>query len=248
MDASSSFDGDRRRLLVAAALALASAPLLPHKAFAQGNTKIPIGIIGSGRIGSTIGGLWVKAGHAVLFSSRHPEELKDLAAKLGPLAKAGTVAEAIAFGDALLIAVPYSAVPKIGEEYRDAFKGKVVLDACNAVASRDGAELRNEVDRNGIGITSQKYLAGAHVVRAFNTLSYTIFAREAGRAQPRLAIPIAGDDPNALQLASQLVRDVGFEPVVVGKLADASKFQQGGPGYGQSVTAAELKRTLSLSP
>jgi predicted dinucleotide-binding enzyme len=248
MDASSSFDGDRRRLLVAAALALASAPLLPHKAFAQGNTKIPIGIIGSGRIGSTIGGLWVKAGHAVLFSSRHPEELKDLAAKLGPLAKAGTVAEAIAFGDALLIAVPYSAVPKIGEEYRDAFKGKVVLDACNAVASRDGAELRNEVDRNGIGITSQKYLAGAHVVRAFNTLSYTIFAREAGRAQPRLAIPIAGDDPNALQLASQLVRDVGFEPVVVGKLADASKFQQGGPGYGQNVTAAELKRTLSLSP
>ncbi|HSC24200.1 MAG TPA: NAD(P)-binding domain-containing protein [Casimicrobiaceae bacterium] len=248
MDASSSFDGDRRRLLVAAALALASAPLLPHKAFAQGNTKIPIGIIGSGRIGSTIGGLWVKAGHAVLFSSRHPEELKDLAAKLGPLAKAGTVAEAIAFGDALLIAVPYSAVPKIGEEYRDAFKGKVVLDACNAVASRDGAELRNEVDRNGIGITSQKYLAGTHVVRAFNTLSYTIFAREAGRAQPRLAIPIAGDDPNALQLASQLVRDVGFEPVVVGKLADASKFQQGGPGYGQNVTAAELKRTLSLSP
>jgi predicted dinucleotide-binding enzyme len=248
MDASSSFDGDRRRLLVAAALALASAPLLPHKAFAQGNTKIPIGIIGSGRIGSTIGGLWVKAGHAVLFSSRHPEELKDLAAKLGPLAKAGTVAEAIAFGDALLIAVPYSAVPKIGEEYRDAFKGKVVLDACNAVASRDGAELRNEVDRNGIGITSQKYLAGAHVVRAFNTLSYTIFAREAGRAQPRLAIPIAGDDPNALQLASQLVRDAGFEPVVVGKLADASKFQQGGPGYGQNVTAAELKRTLSLSP
>ena len=248
MDASSSFDGDRRRLLVAAALALASAPLLPHKAFAQGNTKIPIGIIGSGRIGSTIGGLWVKAGHAVLFSSRHPEELKDLAAKLGPLAKAGTVAEAIAFGDALLIAVPYSAVPKIGEEYRDAFKGKVVLDACNAVASRDGAELRNEVDRNGIGITSQKYLTGAHVVRAFNTLSYTIFAREAGRAQPRLAIPIAGDDPNALQLASQLVRDAGFEPVVVGKLADASKFQQGGPGYGQNVTAAELKRTLSLSP
>ena len=247
MDASSSFRGSRRRVIVAAGLALASAPLLSQKSFAQG-TKIPIGIIGSGRIGSTIVRLWVKAGHPVLFSSRHPGELEELVAKLGPLAKAGTVAEAVAFGDALLIAVPYSAVPKIGEENRDALKGKVVLDACNAVASRDGAELRNEVDRNGIGVTSQKYLAGAHVVRAFNTMSYTIFAREANRAEPRLAIPIAGDDPRAVQVASQLVRDAGFEPVVVGKLADASKFQQGGPGYGQSVTAAELKRTLSLSP
>jgi len=247
MDASSSFRGSRRRVIVAAGLALASASLLSQKSFAQG-TKIPIGIIGSGRIGSTIGGLWVKAGHPVFFSSRHPGELEELVAKLGPLAKAGTVAEAVAFGDALLIAVPYSAVPKIGEENRDALKGKVVLDACNAVASRDGAELRNEVDRNGIGVTSQKYLAGAHVVRAFNTMSYTIFAREANRAEPRLAIPIAGDDPKAVQVASQLVRDAGFEPVVVGKLADASKFQQGGPGYGQNVTAAELKRTLSLSP
>jgi predicted dinucleotide-binding enzyme len=248
MNASSLLDGNRRRLLVAAALALAGARLFAGKASAQGNARMPIGIIGSGRIGSTIGGLWVKAGHPVLFSSRHPEELGDLVAKLGPLAKAGTVAQAIAFGDALFIAVPYSAVPKIGEENRVALKGKVVLDACNAVASRDGAELRSEVDRNGIGVTSQKYLGGAHVVRAFNTMSYTIFAREANRPDPRLAIPIAGDDAKAVQVASQLVRDAGFEPVVVGKLADASKFQQGEPGYGQNVTAAELKRTLSLSP
>ena len=241
------FDGNRRRLLVASGLALAGSAL-PARASAQGTAKMPIGIIGSGRIGSTIGGLWVKAGHPVLFSSRHPDELKDLVARLGPLAKAGSVADAIAFGDALLIAVPYSAVPKIGEENRAALKGKIVLDACNAVASRDGADLRSEVDRNGIGVTSQKYLAGTHVVRAFNTMSYMIFAREAHRADPKLAIPIAGDDPKAVQVASDLVRDAGFEPVVVGKLADASRFQQGAPGYGQNVTAAELKRTLSLSP
>lgn len=242
------FDGNRRRLLVAGGVALAGSALPTGRASAQGAAKMPIGIIGSGHIGSTIGGLWVKAGHPALFSSRHPDELKDLVAKLGPLAKAGSVAEAIAFGDTLLIAVPYSAVPKIGEENRAALKGKIVLDACNAVASRDGADLRNEVDRNGIGVTSQKYLAGTHVVRAFNTMSYMIFAREAHRADPKLAIPIAGDDPNAVQVASELVRDAGFEPVVVGKLADASRFQQGAPGYGQNVTAAELRRTLSLSP
>ena len=242
------FDGNRRRLLVAGGLAVVASALPAARASAQGTATMPIGIIGSGHIGSTIGGLWVKAGHPVLFSSRHPDELKDLVAKLGPLAKAGSVADAIAFGDALLIAVPYRAVPSIGEENRAALKGKIVLDACNAVASRDGADLRSEVDRNGIGVTSQKYLAGAHVVRAFNTMSYMIFAREANRADPKLAIPIAGDDPNAVQVASGLVRDAGFEPVVVGKLADASRFQQGGPGYGQNVTAAELRRTLSLSP
>ena len=242
------FDGKRRRLLVAGGLALAGSARLTGRASAQGAAKMPIGIIGSGHIGSTIGGLWVKAGHPVLFSSRHPDELGDLVAKLGPLAKAGSVAEAIAFGDALMIAVPYSAVPKIGEENRAALKGKIVLDACNAVASRDGADLRSEVDRNGIGVTSQKYLAGTHVVRAFNTMSYMIFAREANRADPKLAIPIAGDDPKAVQVASDLVRDAGFEPVVVGKLADASRFQQGAPGYGRNVTAAELKRMLSLSP
>lgn len=240
-----SFDSRRRLLLVGAGVVTLSTLVAPF-ARTQGDPKMSIGVIGSGRLGSTIGGLWVKAGHPVLFSSRHPDELKDMVAKLRPLAKAGTVADAIAFGTALLIAVPYNALPKIGEENRDALKGKIVLDACNAVASRDGADLRGEVDRNGIGITSQKYLPGAHVVRAFNTLSYMILDREANRADPRLAIPIAGDDAKAVDVASQLVRDAGFEPVVVGKLADASRFQQGRPGYGQNVTAAELRRTLSL--
>jgi predicted dinucleotide-binding enzyme len=243
------FEGRRRILLAAGAVAGFIGMMSPRGVLAQGGagTKLPIGIIGAGHIGGTVGSLWIKAGHPVLFSSRHPDELKDMVAKLGPLARAGTVDEAIRFGDAVLIAVPYGALPKIGQDNREALAGKVVLDACNAVSSRDG-DIASEVERNGIGITSQKYLPGAHVVRAFNTLSYAILAREANRAEPRLAIPIAGDDARAMQIASMLVRDAGFEPVVVGKLTDASRFQRGGPGYGQSVSAAELKRTLSLSP
>ena len=85
-------------------------------------------------------------------------------------------------------------------------------------------------------------------MRAFNTLSYMVFAREANRPDPRLAIPIAGDDVEAVQVAAGLVRDAGFEPVLVGKLADARRFQRGAPGYGQAVTAAELKQKLSLAP
>ena len=95
-------------------------------------------------------------------------------------------------------------------------------------------------------MTSQKYLAGARIVRAFNTMSYTIFAREAHRPDPKLAIPIAGDDPQALQTAAGLVRDAGFDPVVVGNLVEARRFQRGQPGYGQPVSAAELKQKLSL--
>ena len=236
-----------RRAFIGAAGALMAGALWPAAARAQANGgKMKIGVIGSGHIGGTIGGLWVKAGHPVMFSSRHPDELKDLVAGLGPLAQAGTVDQAIGFGDVLFIAVPYRALPQIGQEYGGAFKNKVMLDACNAVAGRDGQELADEVERDGIGVTSQKYLAGARVVRAFNTMGYMVFAKEANRPDPKLAIPIAGDDAEAVKVAEGLVREAGFDPVLVGKLKDASRFQRGQPGYGQQVGAAELRQKLSL--
>ena len=246
MQSDEQFDVLRRALLGLAGNLAFAAVLMPFRAMAQasGGDKLRIGVIGSGQIGGTIGGLWVKAGHPVLFSSRHPEELKELVAGLRPLAQNGTVAQAISFGDVLFIAVPYGAFPQIGKDYGDAMRGKITLDACNA----GGTALAEEVERDGIGVTSQKYLPGTRLVRAFNTLSYAIFAREANRPDPRLAIPIAGDDAEAVQVAASLVRDAGFEPVLVGKLADARRFQRGASGYGQAVTAAELKQKLSLAP
>jgi hypothetical protein len=242
---SSFVDNKRRALLIGGGALVFSVALWPRRAPAQ--TKLRIGVIGSGHIGGTIGGLWIKADHPVLFSSRHPEELKDLVAGLGELAKAGTVEQAIAFSDVLFIAVPYGALPQIGQDYGAALKGKIMLDACDAVTARDGT-ITDEVEREGVGIVSQKYLTGTRLVRAFNTLNYKIFAAEANRPDPKLVIPIAGDDPEAVQTAAGLIRDAGFDPVVVGKLADASRFQRGGPGYGQAVSAAELKQKLSLTP
>ncbi|MGC2073225.1 MAG: NAD(P)-binding domain-containing protein, partial [Pseudolabrys sp.] len=95
---------DRRLLLGAASFAAITTILQPTRLFAQGSSPTRIGIIGSGNIGGTIGGLWVKKGHSVFFSSRHPDELKDMVAKLGSLAQAGTVEQAVAFGDVLFIA------------------------------------------------------------------------------------------------------------------------------------------------
>ena len=236
---------DRRALLGTGGVLAMTTILRPARLLAQGSSPTRIGIIGSGNIGGTIGGLWVKKGHSVFFSSRHPDELKDMIAKLGSLAKAGTVEEAVAFGDVLFIAVPYGAIPQIGKDYSAKMKGKVMLDACNAVSTRDGA-VADEVEQNGIGVTTQKYFPGVRIVRAFNTMSYMVFAREANRPDPKLAIPIAGDDPQAVQIAAALVRDAGFDPVTVGTLADARRFQRGQPGYGQQVSAAELKQKLSL--
>jgi len=233
------------RIIGIAALALALGTL-PRIAFGQTTssaTAIKIGIIGSGNIGSTVGTLWVKAGHPVLFSSRHPEELKPLVDSLGPVARAGTVKEAFAFGDVVFIGVPYGAYPQIGKDYAREFIGKIVLDAGNAVLARDG-EITKETREKGIGITSLKYLAGARIVRAFNTMSFRKLADNANRPGTRMAIPIAGDDKEALTVAQALVRDAGFDPVVIGGLESAKIFAQGGPLYGQDITAQEMQQRL----
>src|SRR5437868_15078629 len=242
-------DRGRRALLGAAGALALQGIFRPTAAVGQApgqaasGAKMKIGIIGAGHIGGTIGELWIKAGHPVFFSSRHPEELKELVDRLGPLAQAGTVNQAIAFGDVAFLAVPYGALPQIGKDYGKSLAGKIVRDADNAVAGRDGA-IADEVERDGIGVTSQKYLPGARLVRAFNTLNYMIFAREANRPAPKLAVPLAGDDQEALQVAAGLVRDAGFDPVEVGKVADARALQRGAAGYGQKWGGSRIEEKL----
>jgi 8-hydroxy-5-deazaflavin:NADPH oxidoreductase len=217
---------------------------LPDAVFGQATSSasaIKIGIIGSGNLGGTLGMLWVKSGHPVLFSSRNPDQLKKLVDGLGPLARAGTVREALAFGDVILIAVPYAAYPQIGKDYAQELKGKIVMDAGNAVPARDG-EIAKEAHQNGIGVTSAKYLAGARIVRAFNTLNYRRLPIISNRPEGRIGIPIAGDDQEALTVASSLVRDAGFDPVTIGSLERAKDFAQGAPLYGQEITAQEMQR------
>ncbi|MCB4800853.1 putative dinucleotide-binding enzyme [Methylobacterium brachiatum] len=242
-------DRTTRRAALALAAGFSFAAALP--ALAQDSPKkIRIGVIGAGNIGGTIGTLWVKDGHEVMFASRHPDTLAPLIAALGPKAKAGTPDEAIKFGDAVFVAVPYKAYPDLSKDLASALAGKVVLDAGNATQKRDGA-LYDEVQANGIGPTSAKYLPGAKLVRAFNAANYKVFAKagaDGGKDRPggRMAIPIAGDDPAALKVAEGLVRDAGFDPVVVGSLKDADKFAMGSPGFGHEATAPELREKLGL--
>ncbi len=199
----------------AAGIALSALPQFAHSA----DAGLKIGIIGSGKIGSALGEIWLAAGHAVMFSSRHIEDDRALATRLGGKARAGTPEEAAAFGEVVLMAVPYKALPQLGRDLAAGIKGKPVLDACNPFVGRDG-DIATWAREKGAGLASAELLPGAHIVRAFNAVSYARLPEIAQRkgGEP-IGMPMAGDDAKAIAVASRLVRDAGFEPVVVGTLA-----------------------------
>src|SRR5262249_33684120 len=157
-------------------------------------------------------------GYDVMFSSLDIEHDKQLAAKTG--GKAGTPAQAAAFGDVLLVSVPYPALAQIGRDYAASIKGKVVMDTSNPIQARDG-DMAIAAREKGTGVASAELLPGARLVRAFNSVGYGKLQSENHRAGDRVAIPLAGDDGGALDVAKKLVTDAGFEPVVVGGLASA---------------------------
>src|SRR5574341_1689613 len=163
--------------------------------------KIPkIGIVGSGHIGGTIGTLLAKAGYEVFFSSRHPDRLKDLVKTAGPRARAGNVAEAIAFGDVIVLSLPLEAIPELDAETKDALKGKIVIDTSNPYPERDG-QIAEEArrDTGGMGVFVARLLPGARIVRAFNTVYYVDLKKTVNKNGEKIGIPIAGDDQEGLQ-------------------------------------------------
>ena len=165
-------------------------------------------------------------------------------ARPGPKARAGTPAEAATFGDVVLVAVPYGALPQVGRDYAPLMKGKVVIDVGNPRVDRDGEVGKDGLTR-GTGVTSKEHLPGVRLVRALNALSFTQVTKEAHRAGEKLGIPIAGDDRRRSHRRAA-GQDAGFDPVVVGGLARAREFDAGTPVYVKGLTAAQLKAALKL--
>jgi len=226
-----------------AALALAG---LSSRALAQtsgGAASLKIGMIGAGREGGALGALFVKAGHPVKFSSRNPDNLKDLVAGLGPLASAGTVAEAVTFGDVVVVVIPYAAVEAIGKAHGAALASKVlVLDVSNPIPRRDGEDFVKSVnDQGGPGVVSAKWLQGAKIVRAFNAIGSSRLPQIANRQGDKVGVPIAGDDPKAIATAESLIREIGFEPVLVGGLA-MGKYLLPGTPLAEEHTPEEIRK------
>lgn len=191
-----------------------------------------VSLIGSGQIGTTVARLSVAAGHHVVLSnSRDPETLSDLAADLGPLARAATPAEAATAGDLVLVSVPVLAFGKMPAV---ALAGRVVMDTCNYYPQRDG----QIPDLDSGALTSsallQRDLPGAAVVKVFNNIFYrhlASLARPAGDPS-RSFLPIAGDDAAAKAAVTAFLDSIGYGAVDAGTLADSWRQQPGTPVYG----------------
>ncbi len=207
-----------------------------------------IGVVGAGMIGGTVGVLWAKAGPRIRFGTRHPESPGSLLAEAGPKASAGSPEEAARFGEIVFCSVPYGAWPTLAPALQPLVSGKVVLDSANPYPGRDGDFASAAIAAGeGSGVPVAQLLPGARLVRAFNSVYFKTLQTEAHRAGDRVGIPLASDDAAALDAAARLVRDAGFEPVVVGPLESARSFDPGTPVYNTGMSGAELARALGVA-
>jgi len=191
-----------------------------------------VGLIGSGRIGSTVARLAIAAGYdAVLSNSRGPETLRDVVESLGPRARAATGDEAAVLSDLVVVAVPVKAYQALPAE---ALAGRLVLDAGNYYPPRDG----NVPELDDKSLTSSAYLRrsvpGAEVVKVFNNIFFKHLqnlARPAGSAY-RSCLPIAGDSAAAKETVAEFLDAIGYEALDYGTLAESWRQEPGTPAYG----------------
>jgi predicted dinucleotide-binding enzyme len=191
-----------------------------------------VGIIGSGMIGGTVARLSVAAGHEVVLSnSRGPETLEELAAELGPLARAATAEQAAEAGDLVVVSVPVKA---FGDVPVKPLAGKPVLDTGNYYPRRDGYIA--ELDTGALTSSGllQRYLPDAHVVKVFNNIVFKHLrwlARPHG-ADDRSALPIAGDSEQAKAAVTAFLDSIGYDAVDAGPLSESWRQEPGTPVYG----------------
>lgn len=186
-----------------------------------------IGILGAGPIGASLGRLWASAGHKVMFATRHPEMLEELAAKAGNDARTGTVDEAMEFGEVLVDALPFKASVQVSRQHAD---GKIMITASNYYPKERDGEINLE------GLSQSEFVASrlpdTHVVKAFNIVGgQELEGRADGKIDQPLAVYYAGDNAEANVVAEQLIRETGMVPVPTGGLATGALFQHFGPLY-----------------
>lgn len=174
-----------------------------------------VGIIGAGRIGGGVAGQLAGAGHEVLLSFRRDQAALDaLAAEIGRAATTGTPADAVAFGDVVVIAVPWSALPAALEQ-AGPLTGKIVIDTTNQYGAPPlPADGQTAASFNAARMT------GARYTKSFNTLTSAFQAEAAGRGGTERVVQwLSGDDVGAKEVVARLIQDAGFAPADLGGTA-----------------------------
>src|SRR5439155_10684188 len=148
-------------------------------------------------------------------------------------------------GEVVMLTVPLMAVPDLVTDLAPLLAGKVVLDTGNAYERRDGVAARQaSAHPQGSAGWAAAMFPGSRWVKAFNTVNFKTLETEAHRHGARVGIPLAGDDPSALETAARLVRDAGFDPVIVGSLARGKEFEPDTPPYNTGMSGQQLRTLL----
>ncbi|WP_425436136.1 NADPH-dependent F420 reductase [Micromonospora avicenniae] len=187
-----------------------------------------IGVIGSGHVGGNLTRRLSAVGHEVtVANSRGPQTLRALGGETG--AETGTVEDAIQRSDLVVVAVPLMAVPDLPSEL---VAGKIVVDADNYYPDRDG-DIPELMDGKASSRWTAEHFPGARVVKAFNTIAaqHLLESGSPPGAAGRIALPVAGDDPDAKRVVMDLVDEIGFDPVDGGGLDDSWRQEPGTPIY-----------------
>ena len=204
-----------------------------------------IGILGAGKIGGTAAALFAHAGHSVRIANAHgPDSLASLCAAIGARVRASSAADVVAFGDVVLLAVPWTAkeaaIPEAGP-----YDGKIVIDAMNPYT--EDYEIEDLGARTSTEITAT-LVPGARLVKAFNPLYHRRLAEDGKPrgAAGRLAIPVASDDAGAKAVVMELIDEIGFDPVDAGTLVGGGRRQQPGtPVYNEALSAKDVIAALA---
>jgi hypothetical protein len=211
--------------------------------------SLRISILGSGNIGHNAAIHFANAGHEVwLANSRGPDSLRDTVRDLGSRAHAATAADAVAQGQIVLLAVPWTAkeatIQAAGGP--EAFAGKTVIDAMNPYTEYPAVE--NLAGRASSEVVATLLDPSAKVIKAFNTIYYQSLANDSRKSAPldqRIAIPIAGDNARAKHQISALIEAIGFAPVDTGVLASSHLQEPDQPLYNRNFTLPQFLAELA---
>src|SRR5580704_14613245 len=203
-----------------------------------------LGIVGAGKVGTTIARAAAAAGYDVAISGSGPaERIALIVDVLAPGARAATTDEVVGHADLIVLAVP---MHRFRELPRDLFAGKILVDAMNYWEDIDGVDEELATAPAGTSVVVQQRFPSARVVKSLNHLGYYDFeeSRRPTGVAGRIAVAAAGDDRAAVAAVLQLIDRLGFDAVDAGPLAAGLTLQPDGPVFGVAHTVGELSELL----